>query len=103
MSPSGRALAVGALGVLGVAAAVPCAFHAVFGIRCPFCGMTRATIALAHGDLAASFPAHPLAPLVLLGFAWALWLLWRDRRPKIPAWVILGAVGVVWMANLLLD
>ena len=93
---------VGAAAVLAIAAAVPCAFHAIFGIRCPFCGMTRATLALARGDLAGSLAAHPLAPLVLLGFAWAFWLLWSDRRPAVPAWAILGAVGIVWAVNLLL-
>ena len=102
MSRSGSVLAVGALGLLGVATAVPCAFRAIFGIRCPFCGMTRATMALARGDLAGALAAHPLAPLVLLGIAWALWLLWRNRRPAVPAWVLLGGVGIVWAANLLL-
>jgi len=64
--------------------------------------MTRATLALARGDVAGSLAAHPLGPLVLLGFVWALWLLWRDRRPPVPTWVILGTVAVVWAANLLL-
>jgi hypothetical protein len=101
MSRSGSVLAVAALGLTAVAAGLPCAFHAVFGIRCPFCGMTRATLALAHGDLGASLAAHPLAPLVLLGTAWAVWLLFRGRRPPVSAPVILGALGVVWAVNLI--
>lgn len=35
------------------------------GIDCPFCGMTRATLALGGGDLHTALGFHPLAPLVL--------------------------------------
>ena len=37
------------------------------GIDCPFCGMTRATLALGHGDVRGAFALHPLAPVVLVG------------------------------------
>jgi len=33
-------------------------------IPCPGCGLTRATLALLHGDLATALSLHPLAPLV---------------------------------------
>ena len=42
-----------------------CPFRRVTGVDCPFCGMTRATIAIGRGDWHAAFGFHPLAPLVL--------------------------------------
>jgi len=41
-----------------------CWFRAVFRIDCPFCGMTRSFVALAHGDVAAAFQFHPAGPLL---------------------------------------
>jgi hypothetical protein len=42
-----------------------CPFLALTGIPCPLCGTTRAWDATLHGDLAAAFRYHPLAPLAL--------------------------------------
>jgi hypothetical protein len=36
----------------------------VLGIPCPGCGLTRATLALARGDLRGALALHPLAPLI---------------------------------------
>lgn len=44
---------------------VPCPFHAVTGVPCPGCGMTRACVAVARGDLAAAWGFHPFALLVV--------------------------------------
>jgi hypothetical protein len=41
-----------------------CWFRAAFHIDCPFCGMTRSFVALAHGDVAAAFRFHPAGPLL---------------------------------------
>ncbi len=41
-----------------------CLVHAVFGARCPLCGMTRSYVALAHGQLAAAVRFHPAGPLL---------------------------------------
>jgi hypothetical protein len=41
-----------------------CLSHALFGLECPFCGMTRSFVALAHGDLAAALRFHPAGPLL---------------------------------------
>lgn len=49
---------------------LPCLFHEMTGLPCPGCGMTRAIVALLHGDLAQAFTHHPLGVPVA-----AIWLL----------------------------
>jgi hypothetical protein len=36
----------------------------VFHIDCPFCGMTRSFVALAHGEVSSAFRFHPAGPLL---------------------------------------
>lgn len=43
-----------------------------FQIDCPFCGMTRSFVALAHGDLAAALRFHPAGPLLFAAMVVAL-------------------------------
>ena len=43
-----------------------CPFKYIFGISCPFCGMTRAFISLIKFEIAKSFYYHLLWPLVLI-------------------------------------
>ncbi|HET7752491.1 MAG TPA: DUF2752 domain-containing protein [Anaeromyxobacteraceae bacterium] len=47
----------------------PCPFRAALGVPCASCGMTRAFVALAHGDVAAALGASPLGA-VLAALAW---------------------------------
>ncbi len=49
----------------GVGALVLCPFRLLTGHPCPLCGATRAWHAALHGDWAAAFAAHPVAPLLL--------------------------------------
>ena len=42
-----------------------CPLNFLFGIPCPLCGMTRAFMALAKGDIAGAFYYHPLWPLAI--------------------------------------
>jgi hypothetical protein len=97
-----------------------CPFKVATGLPCPGCGMTRATVALLHGDAATSLFFHPLAvPMVaaavLVGLADA-WFWWRSRRSggraappswliervmASPApWVAIVALVVVWLVRL---
>jgi hypothetical protein len=108
---------VAILGTLAVGAAAPaswqdavahdgpaCPFRSVTGIDCPFCGMTRATLALGRGHLGDALALHPFAPLVLAGFIVLLAMiafgrtsaLLHGRRP----YVILGAILAMWIARL---
>ncbi len=43
-----------------------CPLLFLFGIPCPFCGMSRAFFSLLKGDFAQSFYYHPLWPLVVI-------------------------------------
>lgn len=103
-------LAIGAFGSDALRARVAedgpgCPLRMATGIRCAFCGMTHATLALGHGDLRAALHLHPLAPLVLAGVIYVYVkvalgggeALVRGRRP----YAILGVIGLVWAVNLL--
>jgi Protein of unknown function (DUF2752) len=54
-----------------------CPFRRLAGLRCPLCGLTRATRALARGDMRGALALHPLAPLLWLAALMAL-----TRRQK---------------------
>ena len=41
-----------------------CLTRILTGFDCPGCGMTRALVSLAHGDLAGALAFHPLVPVV---------------------------------------
>ena len=102
-------LLVGALGAEQTRTALseggpPCVVLMATGIECPFCGMTRATIAMGAGDFHHAFELHPLAPLVLV-FAVSLLgivalgktrILLRGQRP----WMLLSTIVAIWVVRL---
>lgn len=47
-----------------------CPTATFLGIPCPGCGLTRATLELAHGHLGAALALHPLSPVISPLFAW---------------------------------
>lgn len=48
----------------GADVGVSCLSRAVLGLDCPFCGMSRSFVALAHGDVARAFAFHAAGPLL---------------------------------------
>jgi hypothetical protein len=46
----------------------PCPSVLLFSRPCPGCGLTTSWTAFIHGDLLTSFKAHPLGPVMYLGF-----------------------------------
>jgi hypothetical protein len=82
----------------------PCPFRAGLGIPCASCGMTRAFVALARGDVAAAVAASPLGAL-LAAAAWgfaalavlrpAIRFRWPDPGPAAARAAALAGVGAL--------
>ena len=45
---------------------IPCPFHAITGLRCPGCGISRALAALLHGDIGSFFAYNLFSPIIVL-------------------------------------
>jgi len=111
------ALGAGAF-ALAVRSGFPlCPLAGSFGVPCPGCGLTRATLALLHGDVRGALRLHPLvllvSPLVaLLSGAVVLDLLrdpahpprrpslrWSARQVNVAAGALLALMLGVWIAR----
>lgn len=71
----------------GGAIGVVCPFRRMFGLDCPFCGLTRSFVALAHGDVAAALRFHPAGPVMFaalaIGLGALIVALARRTRPLV--------------------
>lgn len=82
-----------------------CAVHRMTGLPCPGCGLTRAFISLAHGDLVTALGSNPfsvlLFPLFVLLSAFVL--LPSGMRGRVEGWLSLRAnqVGALYRVGLL--
>jgi Protein of unknown function (DUF2752) len=73
----------------------PCTFHALTGLHCPGCGLTRCLHALLHGDVrqAAAYNVYALL-LVLFLTPWGVRALWSLKKPgtrwtvTVPRWAL---------------
>jgi len=58
-----------------------CLFHAMTGLNCPGCGMTRALSALLHGNFLLALKDNALFVVTLAGMLiWSTGLAWRKLR-----------------------
>lgn len=98
-------LGVVALWTLGVDWAL-CPTAGLFGIPCPSCGLTRATLLLLIGDWRGAMQQHPLVVPVLgsLAIAGVGWRKWH-RSPRLAkgvAWLsllLIAAMTLLWLAR----
>jgi len=79
-----------------------CPLAGSVGIPCPGCGLTRATLALLHGDLRGALHLHPLVllltPLVVSLVVATAWDLLRRPQQKPRAAALFGNGRVVSIA-----
>ena len=75
-----------------------CPTYAIFGICCPFCGMTRAHLAALRLDFAAAFSYHPV---FFVGVPF-LWVIFHESLFRTPKRKVLWYVQVALLAVLLL-
>lgn len=83
---------------------VPCMFRHFLRIECPGCGMTRAYLALLHGDLPRAFSLNPLfwtVPILFLLFMTEGKLFRRQWVNSILLGVILGGYLILFILRLL--
>lgn len=85
----------------------PCPVRSAFGLPCASCGMTRAFVAMARGDVAAAAAASPLGAALALGvwgFALAalirplLGFRWPELAPRAARALALTGIGAL-LAN----
>jgi hypothetical protein len=102
------------LGVIAVVDFPVCPTRISFGVPCPGCGLTRATVAMMHLDVAGVLRFHPLAPILSPLVLWSFckpvlvqlgWIKpeWLKKIPRVPQafWVAIGlALLVLWIGRL---
>ena len=71
----------------------PCLFHAVAGLYCPGCGVTRALHALLHGDVVLALAMNPLAIVAIPAVPV---MLWNASRPG-TAWMATVSDARLWL------
>jgi hypothetical protein len=96
----GMAAIAAAWPILPLHPAIACPFRSLTGVPCPFCGLTRAFVAAAHGHVATSLAFNPAGIVVLVLAAVAIlrpaWL----SRLRAPGWALLTLAGALWVWNI---
>ena len=93
-----------------------CPVRYTLGVPCPGCGLSRATIALIHGDWETSLTYHAFAPLFLIGLLLTAfvtflpsnsrhhainWVGYIERYTGVTAIFLLSLV-LYWLARMLI-
>ncbi len=99
--------ALGGVFALIVSARLPfCPLASVTGIPCPGCGLTRATLALLHGDVHGAYALHPLvfvlSPLFIVAVGNAAVGFVRGPRVGHRSNPWFASRQATWLASLLL-
>ncbi|MGO9568321.1 MAG: DUF2752 domain-containing protein [Desulfomonilaceae bacterium] len=92
-----------------------CLSHAVFGISCPGCGLTRSFVAMARGDIASALQLNPCGPLLFilcclqipyrvlayLNVGRTVSLLQHiEKRGHFITWLVVAGLIAAWTARL---
>ena len=94
------AVAVGLVALLSWIFESACPTYAIFGICCPFCGMTRAHLAALRLDFAAAFAYHP-AFFAGIPFLWMLFHkgLFEKKWLQVLWWVLTVGLGALLLGT----
>ena len=83
-----------------------CPFSNLTGYDCPFCGMTRATLAMGGGDFTTALAYHPLAPIVVIGMLFLMAVIVVGRGEELVKgkrpWILLGSIIALWILRYIL-
>lgn len=74
-----------------------CVFRNIWGISCPSCGLSKAWLALLHGNIAEAFSIHPM-----FFFAPMLMLYCCKNRPIISRHVDIAILSLLGIAYIVL-
>ena len=91
-----------------------CPFKAVTGVPCPGCGLTRAALALVHGQVRTALWINPLSVLVCLwaavSWVWiavdvargsdTYWPIYRRLWAPWAVWAAVAALAANWAWNI---
>ena len=103
-----RRIQLFAVGLVAAAAVWPllpvhpplvCPLRDTTGVPCPLCGMTRASVALAHGRIGDALAYNPGVLVVVALVATALVRPDLFARIKPPMWLLVVAFGALWIWN----
>jgi hypothetical protein len=103
-----RNVRVAAAGVLGAAAVWPllpvhppfaCPLRATTSIPCPMCGLTRACVAIARGDVVDALRYNPGVVLVVVAVVLAIVTPSALLRLRAPTWLLIAGFGLLWIWN----
>src|SRR5262249_44334629 len=102
---------------------LPCPLRTLTGVPCPFCGMTTATVVMAHGAWGGAAAANPLVYLLAVLVAGTVPVLlapaagvasgprawpgaeagsraWREGMRRRARWAVAVVVGLSWLFQL---
>jgi hypothetical protein len=65
------------LKVTGINVTIPCVYNSLFDVKCPGCGLTKATIFLVDGQFIKSINANPL---IIVTIPTLTFLIFKDFR-----------------------